>query len=124
MIENGLHYHLGYKYQGQYEDGLEAGLWTITKTDVLVSTMEFKEGFQDGEMKIYKEAGDIICLVEYDNGELVETNTNIINLKEIMRVLQPLCKKYSDVWKVRDADYENDSICRGEGYLMENVDKE
>jgi hypothetical protein len=50
----------------------------------------------------------------------VETNTNIINLKEIMRVLQPLCKKYSDVWKVNNID-DDKKYSRGEGYLMDKV---
>ena len=53
--EEGLHYHNGYKYTGNYKDGLEDGEWIITKNDVLFSTCEFKEGFQDGDMKIYNE---------------------------------------------------------------------
>jgi hypothetical protein len=36
MIEKGLHYHKGYRYVGQYKDGLEDGEWIITKNDVLL----------------------------------------------------------------------------------------
>jgi len=36
MIEDGLHFHLGIKYQGQYKDGLETGEWNMTINDVLL----------------------------------------------------------------------------------------
>jgi len=124
MIENGLHYHLGYKYQGQYEDGLEEGLWTITNTnDVLISDMEFKKGFQDGEFKIYNELGVVICLVVYDKGEKVDTLDDIINVKEITRVLEDLSNNYVDIWKVNNID-DDEMGFKGEGYLMANKNKE
>ena len=90
MIEKGLHYHRGYRYEGQYKDELEDGEWIITKNDVLFSTCEFKQGFQDGEMKIYNENDEIICLVVFDKGEMLETLADILNVKEMMRVLEKL----------------------------------
>ena len=124
MIEEGLHYHLGYKYQGQYKDGLEEGLWTITNTnDVLISDMEFNKGFQDGELKIFTEAGEIICLVVFDKGETCETLADILNVKEMERVLEDLSKNYVDIWKVNNID-DDENYCRGEGYLMDKVNKE
>ena len=124
MIEDGLHYHLGYKYQGQYKDGLEEGLWTITNTnDVLISEMEFKKGFQNGELKIYNEDGEIICLVVFDMGETCETLADIVNVKEMTRVLEDLSENYVDIWKTNNIDDEDENYCRGEGYLMENVAK-
>ena len=123
MIEEGLHYHKGYRYVGQYKDGLENGLWTITKTDVLVSTMDFKEGFQDGELKIFNEAGEIICLVVFDKGEMCETLTDIINVKEMMRVLDlSPTDNPEDLWKIGDVDALKE--CKGEGYLMAEKNKE
>jgi len=123
MIEEGLHYHKGYRYVGQYKDGLEKGLWTITKTDVLVSTMDFKEGFQDGELKIFNEAGEIICLVVFDKGEMCETLTDIINVKEMMRVLDlSPTDNPEDLWKIGDVDALKE--CKGEGYLMAEKNKE
>ena len=123
MIEKGLHYHKGYRYVGQYKDGLEKGLWTITKTDVLVSTMDFKEGFQDGELKIFNEAGEIICLVVFDKGEMCETLTDIINVKEMMRVLDlSPTDNPEDLWKIGDVDALKE--CKGEGYLMAEKNKE
>ena len=122
MIEEGLHYHLGYKYQGQYKDGLEEGLWTITNTnDVLISDMEFNKGFQDGELKIYNEDGEIICLVVFDKGETCETLADILNVKEMERVLEDLSKNYVDIWKVNNID-DDKKYCMGEGYLMEKLD--
>ena len=124
MIEEGLHYHLGYKYQGQYKDGLEEGLWTITNTnDVLISDMEFNKGFQDGELKIYNEIGEIICLVVYVQGEKVDTLADIINVKEITRVLEDLSNNYVDIWKVNNID-DDEMGFKGEGYLMEKKNKE
>jgi hypothetical protein len=121
--ENGLHYHNGYRYTGIYKDGLENGLWTITKTDVLVSTMDFKEGFQDGELKIFNEAGEIICLVVFDKGEMCETLTDIINVKEMMRVLDlSPTDNPEDLWKIGDVDALKE--CKGEGYLMAEKNKE
>ncbi len=124
MIEKGLHYHLGYKYQGQYKDRLEDGEWIITKNDVLFSTCEFKQGFQDGEMKIYNENDEIICLVVFDKGEMLETLADIINVKEMMRVLD--LKPTSEavrmrdnsnvLWKIGDVDDVMES--KGEGYLL------
>ena len=123
MIEKGLHYHKGYRYVGQYKDGLENGLWTITKTDVLVSTMDFKEGFQDGELKIFNEAGEIICLVVFDKGEMCETLADIINVKEMMRVLDlSPTDNPEDLWKIGDVDALKE--CKGEGYLMAEKNKE
>ena len=123
MIEKGLHYHKGYRYVGQYKDGLEKGLWTITKTDVLVSTMDFKEGFQDGELKIFNEAGEIICLVVFDKGEMCETLADIINVKEMMRVLDlSPTDNPEDLWKIGDVDALKE--CKGEGYLMAEKNKE
>ena len=123
MIEEGLHYHKGYRYVGQYKDGLEKGLWTITKTDVLVSTMDFKEGFQDGELKIFNEAGEIICLVVFDKGEMCETLTDIINVGEMMRVLDlSPTDNPEDLWKIGDVDALKE--CKGEGYLMAEKNKE
>ena len=123
MIEEGLHYHKGYRYVGQYKDGLEKGLWTITKTDVLVSTMDFKEGFQDGELKIFNEAGEIICLVVFDKGEMCETLADIINVKEMMRVLDlSPTDNPEDLWKIGDVDALKE--CKGEGYLMAEKNKE
>jgi hypothetical protein len=124
MIEKGLHYHLGYKYQGQYKDGLEEGLWTITNTnDVLISDMEFKKGFQDGELKIYNEDGEIICLVVFDKGESCETLADILNVKEMTRVLEDLSNNYVDIWKVNNIDEDENSF-KGEGYLLRYKDLE
>ena len=92
MIEKGLHYHRGYRYEGQYKDELEDGEWIITKNDVLFSTCEFKQGFQDGEMKIYNEDTEIICLLVYTKGEKVDTLGDIINVKQIERVIELLGK--------------------------------
>jgi hypothetical protein len=123
MIEKGLHYHNGYRYTGNYKDKLEDGLWTITKTDVLVSTMDFKEGFQDGELKIFNEAGEIICLVVFDKGEMCETLADIINVKEMMRVLDlSPTDNPEDLWKIGDVDALKE--CKGEGYLMAEKNKE
>ena len=123
MIEEGLHYHNGYRYTGIYKDGLEDDEWIITKNDVLFSTCEFKEGFQDGEMKIYNENDEIICLVVFDKGEMCETLADILNVEEMMRVLDlKPTDNPNELWKVGDVD---DVVeCKGEGYLMENVDKE
>ena len=123
MIEEGLHYHKGYRYVGQYKDGLEKGLWTITKTDVLVSTMDFKEGFQDGELKIYNEDGEIICLVVFDKGEMCETPEDIVNVGEMMRVLDlKPTDNPNELWKIGDDG--NGGVFKGEGYLMEKKNKE
>ena len=123
MIEEGLHFHKGYRYVGQYKDGLENGEWTITKKDVLVSTMDFKEGFQDGELKIFNEAGEIICLVVFDKGEMCETLADIINVKEMMRVLDlSPTDNPEDLWKIGDVDALKE--CKGEGYLMAEKNKE
>jgi hypothetical protein len=103
---------------------LEDGEWIITKNDVLVSTCEFKEGFQDGEMKIYNENDEIICLVVFDKGEMCETLADILNVEEMMRVLDlSPSDNPNELWKVGDVD---DVVeCKGEGFLMENkVDKE
>ena len=124
MIENGLHYHLGYKYKGQYKNRLEEGEWIITNTnDVLVSTMDFKKGLQDGELKIYNELGVVICLVVYDKGEKVDTLADIINVKEITRVLEDLSNNYVDIWKVNNID-DDEMGFKGEGYLMSKKNKE
>ena len=124
MIEDGLHYHLGYRYKGQYKDRLEDGTWTITNTnDVLVSTMNFKKGLQDGELKIYNEIGETICLVVYDKGEKVDTLGDIVNVDEITRVLEDLSNNYVDIWKTNNID-DDENYCRGEGYLMDKMNKE
>jgi len=122
MIEKGLHYHLGYKYKGQYKDRLEDGEWIITKNDVLFSTCEFKQGFQDGEMKMFNEAGEIICFVVFDKGEKCETLADILNVKEMTRVLEDLSKNYTDIWKVNNID-DDEMGFKGEGYLMEKKNK-
>ena len=116
MIETGLHYHLGIKYQGQYKDGLEDGTWTMTLNDVLCSTCEFKKGMMDGEMKIYNEDTEIICLLVYTKGEKVDTLGDIINVKEIERVIELLGNKMDDLWKIGDVDALKE--CKGEGYLL------
>ena len=117
MIEEGLHFHKGYRYVGQYKDGLENGEWTITKKDVLVSTMDFKEGFQDGELKIYNEDGETICFVVFDKGEMCETLADIVNVGEMMRVLDlSPTDNPEDLWKIGDVDALKE--CKGEGYLL------
>ena len=122
MTENGLHYHLGYRYEGMYKNGLEDGTWIITNSnDVLISDMEFKKGFQDGELKIYNEDGETICLVVYTKGEKVDTLADIINVKEITRVLEDLSNNYVDIWKVNNID-DDEMGFKGEGYLMEKLD--
>ena len=122
MIEKGLHYHLGYRYEGMYKNGLEDGTWIITNSnDVLISDMEFKKGFQDGELKIYNEDGETICLVVYTKGEKVDTLADIINVKEITRVLEDLSNNYVDIWKVNNID-DDEMGFKGEGYLMEKLD--
>jgi len=123
MIEQGLHYHNGYRYTGKYQDGLEDGEWIITKNDILFSTCEFKAGFQDGEMKMFNEHKEIICLIVFDKGEMCETLADILNVEEMMRVLDlKPTDNPNELWKVGDVD---DVVeCKGEGYLMENVDKE
>ena len=123
MIEEGLHYHLGIRYQGQYKDGLENGTWTMTLNDVLCSTCEFKKGMMDGEMKIYNEDGETICFVVFDKGEMCETLADILNVEEMMRVLDlKPTDNPNELWKVGDVD---DVVeCKGEGFLMENVDRE
>ena len=123
MIEKGLHYHRGYRYVGQYKDGLEDGEWIITKNDVLFSTCEFKQGFQDGEMKIYNENDEIICLVVFDKGEMLETLADILNVKEMMRVLDlKPTDNPNELWKIGDDG--NGGVFKGEGYLMEKKNKE
>jgi|TARA_B110000263_G_scaffold56446_1_gene48052 antitoxin component YwqK of YwqJK toxin-antitoxin module len=122
--EKGLHYHLKYRYEGMYKNGLEDGTWTITNTnDVLVSTMNFKKGLQDGELKIYNEIGETICLVVYDKGEKVDTLGDIVNVDEITRVLEDLSNNYVDIWKTNNID-DDENYCRGEGYLMDKMNKE
>ena len=117
MIEKGLHYHRGYRYEGQYKDELEDGEWIITKNDVLFSTCEFKQGFQDGEMKIYNENDEIICLVVFDKGEMLETLADILNVKEMMRVLDlKPTDNPNELWKIGDVDDVME--CKGEGYLL------
>ena len=118
MIEEGLHYHLGIKYEGQYKAGLENGTWTMTLNDVLCSTCEFKKGMMDGEMKIYNEDTEIICLLVYTKGEKVDTLADIVNVKEIDRVIELLGNKMDDLWKDDVRGY------KGEGYLMVNKNKE
>ena len=123
MIEKGLHYHRGYRYVGQYKDGLEDGEWIITKNDVLFSTCEFKQGFQDGEMKIYNENDEIICLVVFDKGEMLETLADILNVKEMMRGLDlSPTDNPNELWKIGDDG--NGGVFKGEGYLMEKKNKE
>ena len=123
MIEQGLHYHNGYKYTGNYKDGLEDGEWIITKNDVLFSTCEFKQGFQDGQMKIYNENDEIICLIVFDMGGMCETLADIVNVKEIMRVLDlKPTDDPNELWKVGDVDDVEE--CKGEGYLMDHLDKD
>ena len=123
MIEKGLHYHRGYRYEGQYKDELEDGEWIITKNDVLFSTCEFKQGFQDGEMKIYNENDEIICLVVFDKGEMLETLADILNVKEMMRVLDlKPTDNPNELWKIGDVDALKE--CKGEGYLMAEKNKE
>jgi len=123
MIEKGLHYHRGYRYEGQYKDELEDGEWIITKNDVLFSTCEFKQGFQDGEMKIYNENDEIICLVVFDKGEMLETLADILNVKEMMRVLDlSPTDNPNELWKIGDDG--NGGVFKGEGYLMEKKNKE
>ena len=123
--ENGLHYHLKYRYEGMYKNGLEDGTWTITNTnDVLVSDMNFKKGLQDGELKIYNEDGEIICLVVYDKGEKVDTLVEIINVKEITRVLEDLSNNYVDIWKTNNIEDEDENSFKGEGYLLRYKDLE
>ena len=115
MIEKGLHYHLGYRYEGMYKNGLEDGTWIITNSnDVLISDMEFKKGFQDGELKIYNEDGETICLVVYTKGEKVDTLGDIINVKQIERVIELLGNKMDDLWKIDDDG--NGGVFKGEGY--------
>ena len=122
--EKGLHYHLKYRYEGMYKNGLEDGTWTITNTnDVLVSTMNFKKGLQDGELKIYNEIGETICLVVYDKGEKVDTLGDIVNVDEITRVLEDLSNNYVDIWKTNNID-DDENYCRGEGYFMDKMNKE
>ena len=114
--ENGLHYHLGFKYQGLYRDGMEHSEWKITKDNVLFSTCEFKSGYMDGEMKLYNEGSEIIGNLVYTKGKRVETLGDIINVKEIERVLKDLSKDYEDLWKIEDNG--NGGIFMGEGYLQ------
>ena len=125
MTENGLHYHLGYRYEGMYKNGLEDGTWIITNSnDVLISDMEFKKGFQDGELKIYNEDGETICLVVYTKGEKVDTLADIINVKEITRVLEDLSNNYVDIWKTNNIEDEDENSFKGEGYLLRYKDLE
>ena len=125
MTENGLHYHLGYRYEGMYKNGLEDGTWIITNTNgVLTSDMEFKKGFQDGELKIYNEDGETICLVVYTKGEKVDTLADIINVKEITRVLEDLSNNYVDIWKTNNIEDEDENSFKGEGYLLRYKDLE
>jgi|SaaInlV_165m_DNA_1040744.scaffolds.fasta_scaffold39953_1 antitoxin component YwqK of YwqJK toxin-antitoxin module len=125
MIEKGLHYHLGYRYEGMYKNGLEDGTWIITNSnDVLISDMEFKKGFQDGELKIYNEDGETICLVVYTKGEKVDTLADIINVKEITRVLEDLSNNYVDIWKTNNIEDEDENSFKGEGYLLRYKDLE
>jgi len=83
--------------------------------------MDFKKGLQDGELKIYNELGVVICLVVYDKGEKVDTLADIINVKEITRVLEDLSNNYVDIWKVNNID-DDEMGFKGEGYLMEKLD--
>jgi len=117
--ENGLHYHLGFKYHGLYRDGMEYGEWKITKDNVLFSTCDFKNGFMDGEMKIYNESSETVCLVYYTKGERVDTLLEIINVKEIKRVLKELSKDYENMWKIED--YGSGGLFIGEGYLQAKI---
>ena len=118
MIEKGLHYHLGYRYEGMYKNGLEDGTWIITNSnDVLISDMEFKKGFQDGELKIYNEDGETICFVVFDKGEMCETLADIVNVGEMMRVLDlKPTDNPNELWKIGDVDDVME--CKGEGYLL------
>jgi hypothetical protein len=120
MIEDGLHYHNGYRYTCKYQDGLEDGEWIITKNDVLFSTCESKAGFQDGEMKIYNENDEIICLIVFDKGEKLETLADILNVEEMMRVLDlKPTDNPNELWQVGDVD---DVVAyKGEGYLRKMV---
>ena len=124
MIEDGLHYHLGIRYQGQYKDGLETDEWIMTLNDILLSTCEFKKGMMDGEMKIYNEDGETICLVVYTKGEKVDTLADIINVKEITRVLEDLSNNYVDIWKTNNIEDEDENSFKGEGYLLRYKDLE
>ena len=120
MIEDGLHYHNGYRYTCKYQDGLEDGERIITKNDVLFSTCESKAGFQDGEMKIYNENDEIICLIVFDKGEKLETLADILNVEEMMRVLDlKPTDNPNELWQVGDVD---DVVAyKGEGYLRKMV---
>ena len=74
-------------------------------------------------MKIYNENDEIICLVVFDKGEMCETLADILNVEEMMRVLDlSPSDNPNELWKVGDVD---DVVeCKGEGFLMENVDRE
>jgi len=70
-------------------------------------------------MKIYNENDEIICLLVFDKGEMCENPEDIVNVKEIMRVLDlKPTDNPNKLWKVGDV---NDVVeCKGEGYLSLN----
>ena len=74
-------------------------------------------------MKIYNENDEIICLVVFDKGEMLETLADILNVKEMMRVLDlSPTDNPEDLWKIGDVDALKE--CKGEGYLMAEKNKE
>jgi len=70
-------------------------------------------------MKIYNENDEIICLLVFDKGEMCETLADILNVKEMTRVLEDLSKNYTDIWKVNNID-DDEMGFKGEGYLSLN----
>ena len=113
--EIGMHYHMGIRYQGLYRDGMESGEWKMTKDNVLLSTCDFKNGFMDGDMKLYNEGSEIIGHLVYTKGEKVNTLADLVNVKEIERVLEDLSKDYHNLWRIEDSG--NGKLYMGEGNL-------
>ena len=71
-------------------------------------------------MKIYNENDEIICLLVFDKGEMCENPEDIVNVKEIMRVLDlKPTDNPNELWQVGDVD---DVVAyKGEGYLRKMV---
>ena len=62
-------------------------------------------------------------LTTWEQGGMCETLADIVNVKEIMRVLDlKPTDDPNELWKVGDVDDVEE--CKGEGYLMDHLDKD
>jgi len=105
-IEKGLHYHNGWKYEGEYHNGKTNGNWSVFKDGDLVSTIELKDKILNGVVDFYNNEGDVIFRRVFDNGKMLETLGDINPNKEIMNELFTSILDEKDLWMLEDLDFE------------------